>query len=98
MPALRRCFFSFFERMSPVRRRWVDDFFAGNFGATDWRLEHPQPEDPPIQDPLPHQLPHNASFEELLDALDRQRAMHQAVDRVKAPWLAGRSFRGSRTA
>ena len=38
------------------------------------------------------------SFEELLDALDRQRAMHQAVDRVKAPWLAGRSFRGSRTA
>lgn len=48
------------------RRRWVDDFFAGDLGAIDRRLEQPQPEDPPIQDPLPHQLPHNASFEEML--------------------------------
>ena len=84
--------------MPAPRRRWVDDFFAGDLGAIDRRLEQPQPEDPPIQDPLPHQLPRNASFEELLDALDRQRTMHQAVDRVKAPWLAGRSFRSSRTA
>ena len=79
------------------RRRWVHEFFAGDVGALDRRLAEPEPADAPIEDPLPHQLPPNAPFKDILGAVDRQSAMHAAVDLVKAPWLSGRSFRGSRT-
>ena len=79
------------------RRRWVHEFFAGDVGALDRRLAQPEPEDSPIADPLPHQLPYDATCEELRAAVDRERAMHDDVKRVKAPWLSGPSFRGNRT-
>ena len=61
------------------RRRWVHEFFAGDLRAIDRRLEEPEPDDLPIEHPLPHQLPPDASYEELLDAVDCERAMHNVV-------------------
>ena len=75
----------------------MHEFFAGDVGALDRRLAQPEPEDSPIADPLPHQLPYDATCEELRAAVDRERAMHDDVKRVKAPWLSGPSFRGNRT-
>ena len=43
--------------------------------------------DRPIVDPLPHQLPFDASYDELIEAVSRERDMKTAVNRVRAPWL-----------
>ena len=69
------------------RRRWVHEFFTGDIDAVDRRLAEPEPEDPPIVDPLPHQLPFDASYDELIEAVSRERDMKTAVNRVRAPWL-----------
>ena len=53
--------------------------------ALDRRLTEPSPEDPVIDEPLPHQLPVDASFADILEAFTRQDVMHSAVAQVKAP-------------
>ena len=69
------------------RRRWVHEFFTGDIDAVDRRLAEPEPEDPPTVDPLPHQLPFDAPYDDLLEAVSRERDMKIAVNRVRAPWL-----------
>ena len=78
------------------QRRWVHDFFMASLEALDRRLAEPSPEDPVIDEPLPHQLPGDASFVDILEAFTRQDVMHSAVAQVKAPWLKGRCFSGHR--
>ena len=80
------------------QRAWVHVFFGGELRALDRRLNMPEGDEPDIVDPLPHQLPDDATFEEICDAMQRERDMHVAVKSVKAPWLSGRCFRGHRTA
>ena len=69
------------------RRRWVHEFFTGDIDAVDRRLAEPEPEDPSTVDPLPHQLPFDAPYDDLLEAVSRERDMKTAVNRVRAPWL-----------
>ena len=40
-----------------------------------------QSQDPPIVDPLPHQLPFDAPYDDLLEAVSRERDMKTAVNR-----------------
>ena len=75
------------------QRAWVHAFFGGDLRALDRRLNMPEGDEPDIVDPLPHQLPDDATFEEIRDAMQRERDMHVAVKSVKAPWLSGRCFR-----
>ena len=65
----------------------MHEFFTGDIDAVDRRLAEPEPEDPPTVDPLPHQLPFDASYDELIEAVSRERDMKTAVNRVRAPWL-----------
>ena len=79
------------------RRQWVDEFFAGDVTALDRRLAERCAEDPPIDEPLPHQLPDDATMSQMIEAVHRERAMRQAVDGVRAAGLSGRCFTGHRT-
>ena len=78
------------------RRAWVHEFFEGDKTALDRRLAEPIAEDPIIDEPLPHQLPWDASLSDLRDAASREVVMRKAVQAIKAPWLSGPCFRGHR--
>jgi len=75
----------------------VHEFFAGDDAALDRRLSEPCTDEPPIDEPLPHQLADDAPICEMIDAVQREQLMREAVDRVRAPGLTGRCFIGHRT-